>query len=75
VYFWTTQNSGSACNFLTGLLLTDPEDGTVEMFRGQLVGANSMGHVTGWCHTTGMSNPASYTDHVRNAERNAQAAR
>jgi hypothetical protein len=75
VYFWTTQNSGSACNFLTGLLLTDPEDGTVEMFSGQLVGANSMGHVTGWCHTTGMSDPASYTDHARNGERDAQAAR
>jgi hypothetical protein len=34
-----------------------------------------MGHKSGWCHTTGMSNPASYTDHVRNAEMNAQAAR
>lgn len=75
VYYWTTSNTGSACNFFTNLLLTDPEDGTVEMFRGQLPGANNMGHVTGWCHTTGMSNPASYTDHVRNQAMNAAASR
>ena len=75
VHYWTTANSGSACNFFTGLLLADPEDGTTEMVRGQLPGANSMGHVVGWCHTTGMSNPAQYTDATRNAERNAQAAR
>ncbi len=75
VYYWTTSNSGSACNFFASLLLDDPEDGTVEMIRGQLVGGNSMGHVVGWCHTTGMSNPAAYTDHARNVERNAQSAR
>jgi hypothetical protein len=75
VSYWTTANSGSVCNFITSLLLTAPEDGTVEMFRGQLPGANSMGHVVGWCHTTGMSNPANYTDHPRNAAMNAAAAR
>jgi len=75
VFYWTTQNSGSACNFLASLVLNDPEDGTTEMMRGQLPGANSMGHVNGWCHTTGMSNPAQYTDATRNADRNAQAAR
>jgi len=75
VYYWTTSNSGSACNFLTNLILASPNDGTVEKDRGQLPGAHSMGHVIGWCHTTGMSNPASYTDHVRNAEMNAQGAR
>lgn len=75
VFYWTTSNSGSACNFFASLILDDPEDGTVERDRGQLPGGNSMGHVVGWCHTTGMSNPASYTDHVRNAERNALAAR
>ncbi len=75
VHYWTTSNSGSACNFFTGLLLTDPEDGTTEQFRGQLPGANSMGHMTGWCHTTGMSNPANYTDHSRNALMNTNAAR
>jgi hypothetical protein len=75
VSYWTTSNSGSACNFFTGLLLTDPEDGTVEQFRGQLPGANNMGHVVGWCHTTGMSNPANYTDASRNQAMNAAAAR
>ena len=75
VFYWTTQNSGSACNFLASLVLSDPEDGTTEMMRGQLLGANSMGHVTGWCHTTGMSSPAQYTDATRKADRNAQAAR
>jgi hypothetical protein len=75
VYYWTTQNSGSACNFLTNLILASPNDGTVERDRGQLAGGNSMGHVSGWCHTTGMSNPANYTDHARNLEMDAQAAR
>lgn len=75
VFYWTTQNSGSACNFFTNLLLASPNDGTVERDRGQLPGANSMGHVSGWCHTTGMSNPANTTDHVRNQQMNATAAR
>ncbi len=75
VYFWTTSNSGSACQFLTDFFLTNPEDGTVEQFRGQLPGGNGMGHVTGWCHTTGMSNPANYTDHARNLSMDAAAAR
>lgn len=76
VYFWTTSNSGStACNALTSFFLSDPEDGTVEQFRGDLPSGNGMGHVTGWCHTTGMSFPANYTDHVRNQAMNAAAAR
>jgi hypothetical protein len=75
VFTWTTSNSGSACNAITSLFLTDPEDGTVEKFRGELPGGNNMGHVTGWCHTTGMSNPASYTDHTRNQAMDAAAAR
>jgi len=75
VSYWTTANAGSACQWATDFLLSDPEDGTVERSRGQLPGANSMGHVTGWCHTTGMSNPANYTDHARNQAMNAAAAR
>lgn len=77
VFYWTTASptGGSHCNALTNLFLTDPEDGTVEMTRGQLPGAHSMGHVTSWCHTTGMSFPASYTDHARNLQMDAQAAR
>jgi hypothetical protein len=75
VYYWTTSDGGSACNFLTGLLLMNPEDGVVENFRAQLPGGHSMGNVTGWCHTTGMTYPASYTDHTRNADMNTNAAR
>ena len=75
VWYWTTSNTGSACNAITDLFLSNPEDGTVEQFRGQLSGANNMGHTTGWCHTTGMSNPASYTDHARNQVLDANAAR
>ena len=75
VSYWTTSNSGAACNFFTSLLLADPEDGTTEQFRGQLPGGNNMGHVTGWCHTTGMSEPAQYTDASRNFEMNLEAAR
>jgi hypothetical protein len=75
VWYWTTSDGGTYCNFFTNLLLSDPEDGTIEQARGQLSGAHSMGHKTGWCHTTGMNWPASYTDHARNQEMNAQAAR
>ena len=75
VFYWTTQNSGSACSFFTNLILASPNDGTVEKDRCQLPGAHPMGHVAGWCHTTGMTNPASYTDHARNHEMDAQAAR
>lgn len=75
VFTWTTSNSGSACNGLVDFLLTNPEDGTVERTRGELPGGNNMGHLTGWCHTTGMSNPANYTDATRNALMNVNAAR
>jgi hypothetical protein len=75
VFYWTTSNSGSACNFLTDLILSDPNDGVIEQVRGQLPGGVNMGHVTGWCHTTGMSNPAQYTDATRNVQLNAEAAR
>ena len=34
-----------------------------------------MGHTTGWCHTTGMTNPACYTDHTRNQGMDSAAAR
>ena len=75
VHYWTTSNSGSVCNFFSNLVLSSPNDGTTEQSRGQLPGANSRGHEIGWCHTTGMSNPAQYFDSVRNAEMNALAAR
>ncbi|MCA9311928.1 MAG: hypothetical protein KDA21_12025, partial [Phycisphaerales bacterium] len=63
------------CNFATDFFLTDPEDGVVEQWAGQLPGAVNRGHVTGWCHTTGMRDPAQYTDASRNATMNQEAAR
>jgi hypothetical protein len=75
VWFYTVSDGGSNCNALTSLFLTNPEDGTVEKIHCDLPGAHSMGHTTGWCHTTGMSYPAVYTDHARNAVMNSQGAR
>jgi hypothetical protein len=75
VYTFTTSNSGAECNFFTGLLLTHPDDGTVEKIHGELPGGNNLGHTVGWCHTTGMTNPASYTDHTRNLAMDAAASR
>ncbi len=75
VHYRTVSDSSAACNFFTDFLLADPEDGVVERFRGELPGGNAMGHVTGWCHTTGMSDPACYSDHARNQEMDANAAR
>ncbi|MFT5732182.1 MAG: hypothetical protein ACJAZN_003262 [Planctomycetota bacterium] len=75
VYYYTTANDGGACQFFTDLLLSNPEDGTTERSRGQLPGAQNMGHVTGWCHTTGMSDPAQYTDSSRNVILDVEAAR
>ena len=75
VYYWTTYSSGSACDFFSNLLLSGDDDGVVQVARGQLPGANNMGSKSGWCHTTGMSYPAHYTDAGRNAELNSSAAR
>ncbi|MEM1453032.1 MAG: choice-of-anchor X domain-containing protein [Planctomycetota bacterium] len=75
VWYYTTANDGAACQFLTDLLLSNPEDGTTERSRGQLPGGQNMGHVTGWCHTTGMSDPPQYRDGARNAVLDAEAAR
>lgn len=63
------------CNFFTDLLLDDPDDGVIERDRGQLPGATNMGHTEGWCHTTGMRDPAQCTDASRNAIINARARR
>ncbi|MFT5048724.1 MAG: hypothetical protein ACI8QZ_000111 [Chlamydiales bacterium] len=76
VYYWTTTDAGSACSSLANLFLDDDDnDGTVERLRGQLPGGHGLGHIPGWCHTTGMTYPASYGDSMLNAERNAQASR
>jgi hypothetical protein len=63
------------CNFASDLVLSDPEDGTVERSNAQLPGAVNQGHVNGQCHTTGMRDPAQYLDASRNAVMNANAAR
>jgi hypothetical protein len=75
VHYWTTSYSGSWCDFFANFILSAPNDGVVEVARGQLPGANNMGNTVGWCHTTGMSNPAQYTDAARNSDLNANAAR
>lgn len=63
------------CNIASDLVLSDPEDGTTERSYGQLPGAINRGHKTGWCHTTGMRDPAQVTDASRNSVMNSQAAR
>jgi hypothetical protein len=80
VWYWTTSFTDRPfaldyCNFISGLLLADPEDGVVERSRAQLPGANNMGHTEGWCHTAGMRDPAQTTDAARNAEMNGRARR
>lgn len=63
------------CNVATDLFLSDPDDGVVERAYAQLSGANNRGHKTGWCHTSGMRDPAQTSDSARNADMNANAAR
>ena len=63
------------CSLATDLLLSDPEDGTTERSYGQLPSGVNQGHKTGWCHTSGMRDPAQATDSSRNATMNANAAR
>ena len=75
VWFRTVSAGGQACNVLTDFLLADPEDGVVEMARGDLPGGNSVGDTPGWCHTTGMNWPACYLDHARNQAMDTLAAR
>lgn len=80
VWFWTTSFEDRPfafdfCNIISDLLLSDPEDGVVERSRGRLSGGNNMGHTEGWCHTTGMRDPAQTTDSARNAEMNQRSAR
>jgi hypothetical protein len=63
------------CSLATDLFLSDPEDGVVERWAGQLSGANNMGHKSGWCHTNSMRDPAQYLDYSRNSNMNANANR
>ena len=63
------------CNVATDLFLNDPDDGVVERAYAQLPGANNRGHKTGWCHTSGMRDPAQTSDSARNSEMNTNASR
>ncbi|MBN8726485.1 MAG: conditioned medium factor [Xanthomonadales bacterium] len=63
------------CQIATDLVLSDPEDGTVEQANAQLAGATNRGHVTGQCHTASMRDPAQYLNSSRNATMNTNAAR
>ncbi|MFT7463924.1 MAG: hypothetical protein ACI9EF_002272 [Pseudohongiellaceae bacterium] len=72
---YTTSFSGFWCEFVTNLVLDNPEDGVTELDKAILSGANVMPHFVGQCHTVGMSNPAQYLDSARNAVMDAAAAR
>ena len=63
------------CSIATDFFLSDPEDGVVEHSSGHIVGAQDMGLRTGWCHVSGMRDPAQTGDANRNAIMNAQGAR
>lgn len=79
VYYYTTSFEDGFgfdfCNFITDLLLSDPDDGVIERDAGQLTGANNMGHLEGWCHTADMRDPGQCTDPNRNAIMNQEAKR
>jgi len=79
VYYYTTQyrNSlfGAYCVYGASLALFSPNDGTTELAKAQLKGANDAGHKFEWCHTTGMAYPNQCTDADRNREMNSLAAR
>lgn len=80
VWYWTTSYkdypfSYDYCDFISDLFLSNPDDGVIEKSKGQLPGANNMGHTEGWCHVADMVDPPQCTDHVRNAQWNANAAR
>lgn len=63
------------CHLASDLVLSDPDDGTTEKTYGQLSGGVNLGHKTGWCHTSGMRDPAQTTDSSRNSNMSANAAR
>lgn len=80
VYYFTTSFEDvwwryDYCHIVSDVLLSDPDDGTTEQWAGQLSGANNMGHKTGWCHTSGMRDPAQYTDYSRNSNMNSYGNR
>jgi len=76
IFFYTTTYeqaswSGDWCNVAANLVLKWPNDGTTELSRGILQGANYMGNKEKWCHAGGMAYDPQYQDHQRNFEMNA----
>ena len=78
-WYWTTSFEDGwfydYCQIVTDLLLSDPDDGTVEQYAGQLSGATNEGHKTGWCHTRLMRDPPQCKDADRNVFMNQEASR
>lgn len=79
VYYHTTSFTDRRwrhdyCQLTTNILLDDPEDGVTERSKGQLPGGNNMDHKTGWCHTSGMSDPNQISDSSRNSDTMANAS-
>ena len=79
-YYTTQYDKGGLfgngwCNKVMNLVLSNPNDGVTEISRANLAGAINRGLTIGQCHVDGMNWPASYWDHARNAEMNANAAR
>jgi hypothetical protein len=66
---------GGYCVYGASLALYSPNDGTTEVIKAKLAGANYAGNKKDWCHTTGMNHPNQCTDPARNKEMNAAAAR
>jgi len=80
VYYATTTYKqgnlfGDYCNMAVNLILQWPNDGTTELKYADLPNGNYLGNKEKWCHTTGMSYPAQYTDSARNKEMNTNASR
>ena len=78
-WYWTTSFEDGwfydYCQIVTDLLLSDPDDGTVEQYAGQLSGGNNQGHKTGWCHTRLMRDPPQCKDADRNVVMDQEASR
>jgi hypothetical protein len=80
VNYFTTSNTDrwwqyNYCSLGTDLFLSDPDDGVIEKFRGQLSGATNRGHKTGWCHTLSMNYSGQTSDSSRNYSMSANANR
>ena len=79
-WYWTTSFEDFTfwydyCQIVSDVLLSDPDDGVIERWAGQLEGGNNGGHKEAWCHTRSMRDPPQCTDGSRNSELNTESAR